>query len=208
MAVPQEQLSFVEQGTSSCSVQAYPLVPSYYNILCPGQGLRIKIPGNSRPFKCFSYFFLFDQSSLLNGIPCARVAKEEVPLAQYGTPSIQIHQVQAGQSLALISYLYRWTGASSVVLINSENHYSLPEEVMETASQAIDIPLMVLKRDDGAELLWWLEEMPLLQCEVAVVSSSSFQAGLPLRQNSHFKESREKRDRLTGNLLDNHCSLA
>ena len=184
------------------------VVPSYYNISSTVQGLRIKIPGNSRPFKCFNYVYMFDQSSLLNGIPCARVAKEEVPLAQYGTPSIQVHQVQAGQSLPLISYLYRWTGASVVVLINSENHYSLPEEFMETASQAVDIPLMVLKRDDGDELLWWLEEMPSLQCEIAVVSSSSYQAGLPLRQNSHFKESREKRDRLTGNLLDTRCSLA
>ena len=137
-----------------------------------------------------------------NGIPFARVLKEEVPLAQSGTPSIQIHQVQSGQSLALISYLYSSTRAQAVVLINCEDDYNLPDEVAKTASQSVDIPLLVLRRAHGDELLRALEEMPPLHCEIAVISNPDCQVSSPAPSKFRSKESREKRGKLTGKLLD------
>ena len=133
-------------------------------------------------------------------IPSARVAKEEVPLTQSGTPSVQVHQVEPGQNLALVSHLYRCTGAQAVVLINyvNEDYYSLPEAFVETAlGSSNGIPLFVLTRVDGDELVRCLEEMPSLQCEIAVISNRGYQVSPLLNQRFHSKESRERSRRLT-----------
>ena len=140
------------------------------------------------------------RAALSTDIPCARVAKEEVPLTHSGSPSVQVHRVDDRQNLTLISYLYGWTRALAVVLINNEDDCNLPEELVKTASYDSDVPLFILKRADGDDLLRCLEEMPSLYCEIALVSNPDYQVSPLLSQKFHSKESKEKVQRLTGNL--------
>lgn len=113
-------------------------------------GLQLRVKGHDQPFLTFDYA-LSPLTENLAPVDWKILVTEDVQ-----SQNIRCHDLQAGEKLPSLVTQYQQAYAMAVILLNSEESYSLDPAFLEGGERS-SYPVLVLKHSDGMRLLHALD---------------------------------------------------
>ena len=114
-------------------------------------GLKLKLEKQTALLHSFSYalFPTLERSSPVDWQYLVTEHQE--------TQNIRVHQLQKGEKLQELLKEFQQSYAKAVLLINIEDDYTLPPEVVSSVTEVL-YPVLIVTRSDGEEILKYVEK--------------------------------------------------
>lgn len=113
-------------------------------------GLKVKLQGEKEPRIRFTYAYGPFMDEAVN-MDWKCIANEDVQ-----SQHIRCHELQAGDNVQELVYRFKKAHSKALVLINTQNSYSLDSEFVEKIERG-RYPIVVVTKDDGAALTQLIE---------------------------------------------------
>lgn len=142
-------MSLIGSSTVLCvSIQLYRVI--LLHTLHTSIGLKLRLESQSCLLQSYSYALF---PGMKQSIP---VSWRYLVTEDEGMENIRLHELVEGQKLASLLKEFNYFYIKAVVLVNTEDHYELAAEFV-TGVKEVPVPLLVVKRTDGEDILRCLE---------------------------------------------------
>ena len=113
-------------------------------------GVKVKLQGEKKPRICFTYSFSpFMDKAIKMDWKC--ISNEDVQ-----SQHIRCHELQSGDNICELFHQFKKAHSKALILINTQNNYSLNSEFVEELERGW-YPIVVVTKDDGAALIQLIE---------------------------------------------------